>query len=176
MFVNSQKRLDDKVFEATERLIVIADTEYHYCISYFARHFKCKVKWAVGFSPNWKNSKIFENSEQNNDLCIRVDKTTLQNMGVNFPIVNHQPVIFDVDKDAFANFLKRLEQPSYSHNSWYENHGKKMISLYLEHPELVPLHYRGDKLAAGGNFGKIAKKVGVSEHFGEQRRNMFCLS
>jgi len=167
-------------FKETERFVVVADTGWYSTLTHDARNFDCKVKWAVGVGPSWKNSNIFYGRDHNSKLCITLTKEQMIEMGVEFPIVSHQPIIFDIDKKASKTFLERIninqpEQRSQGFNSWRTHYFSDQLSLFLEHPELVPLDNRGEKLnAVEATASKISKKFRIPEETIDNRAQETC--
>lgn len=171
-------RLKTTAFASIERLFVVVDTSWYSSFGFDAKHFKCNVKWAVGCGRR-TNSSIFQSKEKNDKLCISLSKEEMITMGVDFPTVTHQPVIFDVDKESMDKFIQRLKASHASVNplmtGWRRSHCSNMLSLYLEHPELVPLDYRGEKLdAVEATIGSISNQFGVSEKKLNNRAHETC--
>ena len=173
-------RLKTTAFASVERLFVVVDTGWFSSFAWEAKHFECKVKWAAGVGPTWRNSRIFWNDEKNDKLCISLTKEKMQNMGVEFPQVTHQPVVFNVNKESTENFLKHMDvtHPPPTNplaRGWRMSHCSQQLSLYLEHPELVPLDYRGEKLAAVEATAKnISEKFKIPETVLDSRSQETC--
>lgn len=173
-------RLKTTTFASIERLFVVVDTGWFSSLGWEAKHFDCKVKWAVGVAPAWRNSSIFQNKDNNDKLCISLTKEDMVTMGVEFPEVTHQPVIFNVDKESTEKFLKRMEAnyptpTSALARGWRRNICSRQLSLYLEHPELVSLDYRGEKLAAvEATASSISNKFHIPEKTIDSRAQETC--
>ena len=99
-------------FDGFERLICVLDTGWWSQFAHLARILKCKVKWAVGcpYSNAYRNSRIFDEAEQNSALCIKLMRFQMQDMGVQFSKVTKQRIVFNVDKKACNDFVKRLRE------------------------------------------------------------------
>ncbi len=169
-------------FDNAERLIVLVDTNWNSAFAKVARNFRCKIKWAI--APKDVNSFIFHSQHLNNDLNIELSKWDMIQMGVEFPSITSTDVIFKIEKDSYEGFVKRYHkivpcypgastQPSYKRINTIR--GAEKLSLFLEHPELVPLWCRGDKLeAVEATLGKISEKFGVEKQLLDDRTQETC--
>lgn len=185
MFSKHSRRT--RVFDSAERLIMIIPTYWTHAAAFAAQMFRCKVKWAVGYGTSFQNSCIFEHRECNTDLCINLSKSTMQQMGIQFPQVTKQQVIFNVKPDSYKAFMNRAEPPltpaqkatgSPLFINLYQERQRNyrnMLSLFLEHPEFAPLPFRGEKLdAVEATLAKISKKFGVSQDLLKSRAEETC--
>ena len=163
-----------RIFDKTERLIVMVDSYWFSSFVKVALNFRCKIKWAVCHTY-WRNSYIFKTPEKNTDLSISLTRDEMEDMGVEFPTVSHQFVIFDVDPETTKVFIQRLKARFPSLTSWRFNLCQKLLAQYLQHPELVPLEFRGQKLAAvEATLANISEKFGVSEQVLNSRAQETC--
>ena len=167
-----------KSFELTERLFVLVDTQNQTAFSNWVRRFSCKVKWVLGYTG--ANSHAFKNPEQNDALNIDLDKDEMEQMGVHFPQIQTQPVIFNIEKDSYEDFMKRDAKYAPIAISENERHYQKYrkrdrLSGFLEHPELVPVYFRGERLdAVEATVKNISDKFGVSEKMLNARAKETC--
>ena len=174
------QRLKTTAFASVERLFVVVDTGWYSSFAWEAKHFDCKIKWAAGVGPVWRNSRIFEDYEKNDQLCVTLTKENMQDMGVEFPEVIHQPVVFNVNKETTEKFLKHMDtnHPVPTNplaRGWRRSHCSEQLSLYLEHPELVALDYRGEKLAAvEATASSISNKFKIPEKTIDSRAQETC--
>ena len=166
-----------RVFDSAERLVMLISTDWSHAAALAARKFRCKVKWAIGCGSFTSNSAIFESREMNKDLCIELSKKDMEEMGIEFPQFVKQEVIFNVKEDKYKDFMQRLP-PSLRNNpvDVIDNmRGRNFLSLYLEHPELVPIRFRGDKLdAIEATISNISDKFGVAEDLLKSRAQETC--
>lgn len=165
-----------RIFDKTERLIVMVDSDWHTSFADIARNFRCKIKWATG-NPryNWRNSYVFNSPDKNTQLAITLSKDEMIEMGVEFPTVSHQCVVFNIDKEACDVFVKRLKTKFPGMPSWRQSQCKDLLRKFLEHPELVPLEFRGERLAAvEATLANISEKYGVSQNLLDSRAQETC--
>jgi len=186
MFSRISRR--QRVFDFTERLIMVSATSWCHAAAYAARRFRCRVKWAVGTFDAHRNSHIFDSPQCNADLCINLSKKTMEQMGVQFPDFIKQEVIFNVKPDAYKFFLDKYKKST----QWYLNNlpvgasidnvrahrharGARMLELFLEHPQFVPLEHRGEKLdAVEATLANISDKFGVPQQLLKSRAEEIC--
>ena len=183
MFSRISRR--QRVFDSAERLIMVSSTNWCHAAASAARRFRCKVKWAVGYGTASRNTAIFDSRECNNALCINLSKSTMQQMGVQFPEFIKQEVIFNVKPESYDYFVKRFH--STCHNigpnrmppdQWRESTrklGSRWLSRFLEHPDFAPIHCRGERLdAVEATLKNISDKFGVSEKLLKSRAEETC--
>lgn len=166
----------ESFFDRTQRLIVIVDTRRHTTFATAVRNFRCKIKW-VTTAPIWSpdNSSVFPSQHLNELLTIRLSKPKMLSMGVEFPLVTHQPVVFDVDLESCRDFIARLRAKHPTLVGWRKDFCVEQLALFLHHPELVPVQFRGDRLAAvEATLKNISAKFGVSEELLESRAEEIC--
>lgn len=179
---------NQRVFDSAERLIMVSSTYWCHAAACAARRFRCKAKWAVGCGTTPRNTAIFDSRDCNNDLCINLSKSTMQQMGVQFPQFIKQEVIFNVKPDRYKFFMDKYKNST----EWYLNNlpvgaiidnvrlhrrarGTRMLELYLEHPQFVPIEHRGEKLdAVEATLSNISDKFGVSEKLLQSRAKETC--
>jgi len=174
VFAKNARR--SRVFDKTERLIVLVDTDWYSSFCNAAREFRCKIKWACGNSEyGWKNTCMFKSNHKNSKLVISLTKDDMLNMGVEFPTISHQYVVFKIDKESCDVFVRRLKAKYPSMPTWWHSRCKNLLEKFLEHPELVPVEYRGERLAAvEATLSKISEEFGVSENLLDSRAQETC--
>lgn len=164
-------------FDQTERLFIIADTNWYSSLTHVARNFRCKVKWAVNCPFENRNSRIFHSPHLNDNLTVELSKSKMLEMGVNFPQVTSQEIIFNVYDESVNILIQRLKSiyPNVQREGWRLQMCNELISLYLEHPELIPIQFRGEKLAAvEATLAKISEKFGVEKTLLDSRIQEIC--
>ena len=166
---------NERHFDYTERLIILTDTSWYSTFANVARNFRCKVKWALSNPDDHRNSCVFHSPHENNNMTIKLSRTDMEEMGVEFPQVTCQEVIFNVDQESVNIFIKRLRK-KYPHLlGWRKDYCLEQLSMFLEHPELVPLEFRGERLAAvEATLSKISNEFGVSESILDTRTQETC--
>jgi len=186
MFSRISRR--QRVFDSAERLIMVSSTNWAHAAACAARLFRCKVKWAVGYGTAPRNTAIFDSREFNTDLCVNLSKKNMQQMGIDFPEIVKQEVIFNVKPDAYKFFVDKYKKST----QWYlenlpvgaviehvrvhrESRGATMLELFLEHPQFVPIEHRGEKLdAVEATLQNISDKFGVSQQLIKSRAEETC--
>jgi len=165
-----------RLFDKTERLIILVDTTWFSSFAHVARNFRCKIKWASGSGEfGNKNTCIFNSRHKNSNLVISLTKDKMLDMGVEFPTVSHQCVVFKIDKEACDVFVKRLKAKYPGMPGWWHSRCKNLLEKFLEHPELVPIEYRGERLAAvEATLANISEKYGVSQNLLDSRAKETC--
>ena len=86
-----------------------------------------------------------------------------------------QEIIFNVNDDKVKEFTKRMLSKYPFLRTWRKDYCYEQLSLFLEHPELVPVEYRGEKRAAvEATLEKISKQFGVTEKLLGSRAQETC--
>ena len=103
----------------------------------------------------------------------------MQEMGIEFPQFVKQEVIFNVKEDKYKDFMQRVNhtvsEPDNIFHDIDNMRAKNFLSLYLEHPELVPIRFRGEKLdAIEATISNISDKFGVSKELLKSRAQETC--